>query len=279
MDMAEYYTLQNENDAEKYIDFLKFLRENQKILKKAMGPYTDPDDKKNEKFYNQLCKFLKKQEEKFELDGSYKYKFVSGKGIEVQENGKILMYLVSDQFGFSAPRIELNHIYDDYLTSKEFEGDYENIKTWILNSRTLGGSFLWPKNKDGDFNSRRGGTNKYSRRYYIQDRVDLTLAEVKSFYGDKKDCPILNEVIEGCPEIEIWLSHFKNFKTFVEFFMFGGDFVRDGKVIKLKHMEEKTARDDNIYNLSQSEKKEMLDDLCNVRILHRTQKMEDVSLN
>lgn len=276
--MVLFYTLQKDDG--KYVKFLKFLRENKKNIKKPMDPYTDPDNKKNEIFYSKLCEFLNQREKEFKLKGTYKYRFVFDNGIEASEDGKFLMYLVSDQFGFSAPRVELNHIYDDYLISEDFDGNYEKIKDWIKNSRTLGGSFLWPKDEKGDFNKRRGGTKRYIQKYYIQDRVDLTLEEVKSFYGDKKKCPILNEVVKGCPEMKVWLGHFgegkEGFSTFTEFFMFDDDFVdKNGDIIKLKHMENKTGEDDNIYQLSQHEKREMLDDLCNVRILNRTNNMEN----
>lgn len=265
------YTLDGEE--KEYLEFLKWLRENKKMLKSVMGQYKDPDMYSDD-LYDDLCKFLNKREKNF-LHGSYEY-VKSGRGIEVYETGKKLMRLVSDQFGFSAPRIELNHIYDDYLVSEDFSGDYDSILNWIKSSRTLGGSFLWPKNKDGDINTARGGTNIYRKNYPLQDRVDLTLMEIKGFLdNDEESCLVISKVVKKCPELGVWLRHFGNFQTFSKFFMFDvSGFVKNGEVVKLEHMEDKTKEKDNIYELSQDEKKEMLDDLCR-RIEKRSEEMEE----
>ena len=127
----------------KYLRALKAL----KVL--PQNPYNDPDAKKtkNQWFYNGLRGFLEAQEHnmKEELNGEWEYVLnESGHGIDVKnENGEMYTTLISDQFGFSAPRPEKDHPYDIYLETCS-EGDIDRISEWIYYSRTIGGSFLWP---------------------------------------------------------------------------------------------------------------------------------------
>lgn len=232
--------------------------------------YNDPDteESRSYEFYEKITEFLNIQENLLEdrLEGKYTYKFnyTNPYGIEVREksndprdkNKEIesgpIFYLKSDQFGFSRPSKEHKHPYDSYLekTSKEAENKEKDIKEkekeiddaknkvakWLYETRRLGGSFLWPmeKNENGTWNSNpqyntnRGGSKKGGS--YIEDRVDLTLLEIKQVMDYiRVDHPKLEgNILWNCclPETNMvkWLRHFRNFETYVEFFCFE-DFV------------------------------------------------------
>ena len=223
------------------------------------GKYFDPDVEENSSFdfYRNLTMFLNAQEKKLsgKLEKRYIYFFnqTNPYGIEVREKiqGKIsgpIFYLKSDQFGFSAPK-SLNelkeHPYDTFIRlNNNSDEAKKDVLRWLYLTRGLGGSFLWPMEYDGRggyienprYNSARGGTRgaalkgKNNYWYYIEDRVDLTLNEIKQvleYIGT--DHPELqgNNLWNCClPETNMvkWLRHFKYFKTYVEFFKFE-DFV------------------------------------------------------
>lgn len=222
--------------------------------------YKDPDTKESRsyEFYENLTKFLNIQENSLEdqLEGKYTYKFnyTNPYGIEVREkfndprdmNKEIesgpLFYLKSDQFGFSAPK-DNKYPYDSYLekTSKEAENKEKkqkapknNVAEWLYNTRSLGGSFLWPMEPDGkggyqenpQYNNARGGTKNSAgdSKYYIEDRVDLTLLEIKQVmdYIGLDHPELEGNILWKCclPETNMvrWLKHFKTFETYVKFF-------------------------------------------------------------
>ena len=52
----------------------------------------------------------------------------------------------------------------------------EFLTKYVYTTRTLGGSFLWPESWHRDYNMGRGN------RSYIEDRVDLTLLEIKHYF-------------------------------------------------------------------------------------------------
>lgn len=56
----------------------------------------------------------------------------------------------------------------------------EFLANYVYKTRTLGGSFLWPKSLCSTYNKSRGIRN------YIEDRVDLTLLEIKHIYEIRK---------------------------------------------------------------------------------------------
>jgi hypothetical protein len=218
------------------------------------NPYRDPDgkDAKAWNYYQNLTAFLNAQEDFYQKQNRQKqnrlkkwtYEFQTDKvpyGIAVKENKKaLLFYLKSDQFGFSAPSVDKNHIYDVYLEKSDDKASaINNIKEWILRTRTLGGGLLWPmeQNEDGKWianpqiNTMRGGSKTYKSKYYIEDRIDLTLWEIKhylDFNSEKKGQKYCEEykgdILCGCmkksPNLRKWLDHFQDFKTYVEFFCF-----------------------------------------------------------
>ena len=323
--MCKKYSINNENEKE-YRDYLNWLAQ------KPDNPYIDPDseykDKRSQDFYQDLCQFLNARECELEqkLNGKYKYDFDKNDkpyGVQVKEiigkEEKLIFYLKSDQFGFSRPSEEQKYIYDIYLKqSKNKAKAINDIINWISNTRTLGGSFLWPmeKNKDGkwlsnpEYNKDRGGSKYGSKRYYIQDRSDLTLFEVKNLYSkytkdkDEDGNILLYSKINKWSNMKKWLNHFRNFKTYVEFFGFKIDdetksFVnnknevrnifpfenKDGKIVEyfgtdfsINEYIEKYFKEFNIYNEKQDnyiDKIEKMLNLVTYLIRERSKWMED----
>lgn len=109
----------------------------------------------------------------------------------------------------------------------------DQVADWIISSRTLGGSFLWPFSFYETYNMRRGGTINSNRSHYIQDRVDLTLWEIYYWYNKNKKSTIMTRVRDekAREDLKKWLSHFKDFETYIEFFCFEA-FVSKEKSIK-----------------------------------------------
>ncbi len=200
--------------------------------------YCDPDltYKKgyDNHYFSQLNSFLNKREIdlRAKLNGNYVYDFVKGEGIEVSEilkdeGKKALFYLRSDQFGFSAPSNEKSHPYDLYIMKhKNKKEAIKQVADWIIDSRTIGGSFLWPKPFYNKYNQNRGGKISSSRKYYIQDRVDLTLWEIYYWYKDKSKSTIMTRCDDNSSNLNKWLSHFNSFLTYIEFFCFK-DFIEN----------------------------------------------------
>lgn len=205
--------------------------------------YCDPDTtyKKgfNHHFFEQLVVFLTKQEcrLKEKLEGKYQYTFEEGKGIKVEDKkNKDIFYLKSDQLGFSAPINEKVYPYDLFLIkSRDIDKALEQVANWIISSRTIGSSFLWPEQFYKKYNLSRGGKIDSKNKYYIQDRVDLTLWEIFYWYENNINNDSSNNKVtkmtsvndeEATDDLEKWLSHFKTFETYIEFFCFQ-DFVNE----------------------------------------------------
>lgn len=214
-------------------------------------PYNDPDAQKsrNKWFYDDLRKFLIEREDKL---GCKTWKYIlneSGQGIDViDKEGERITTLISDQFGFSRPTSDkYKHPYDIYLSKNldNRENAINQVCEWIYYSRTIGGSFLWPKEIWNDYNDLRGG-HKFSKEmsddtyekspstkqgkgfhsYHLEDRVDLTLLEIYLFYNRNKNVE-LNRCwthaklsIIGEDVLCKWFEHFRSFEKYVDFFRF-----------------------------------------------------------
>lgn len=197
--------------------------------------YFDPDesykDHCDHSFFYDLATFLNEQEKEMKksLQGSFEYRFIEGEGIKVSDKDKKMQsfYLRSDQFGFSAPKNGRCYPYDLYIKKHENKDEaIEQVIKWISMSRTIGGSFLWPRQFWKNYNRERGGQINTTRKYYIQDRVDLTLWEIKNWYSGHG----VSDILERCREINLeqWLGHFKNFETYVTYFMLDKFVSSDG---------------------------------------------------
>ena len=195
------------------------------------------------------------------LCGKYEYKFnqVEGKlhGIVVSSNGEKIFTLRSDLFGFSAPELnwrEKNNFtpYELYLMKNcNEQNSAETVVEWIMNTRTLGGAFLWPIKKyraqhKTQYNLTRGGHIPQIKRQYIQDRVDLTLLEIKHSYDAEYGTQYTSDLLckqyqNSSNHIQEWLQHFKNFPTYIEFFCLDGFVDKDSympwDLVALEHGE------------------------------------------
>lgn len=304
---------------ENYPSFLVSLQ-----TAKKLKIYNDPDttwSNKNSKFYNNLVDFLNEQEDNYKdrLEDKWTYEFPSEKdepgGICVYECKVKKLILRSDQFGFSAPQdldtMDKKYPYGEYIlssTPEELNKRCENVSNWIYNTRSIGGSFLWPlfesKKSSSIYNMKRG------RKSYIQDRVDLTLLEIKEFYqklynkkGSKndfdnvktalKDLVLLSDVRDA-EFIYKWLSHFKTFENYIDFFClkpFCDDYYNPiditnkfkGKIpiVKPEKKEETFKYDGNISfkDNSVEARSKHIEDMCNElsnKIVDRSKDIEDI---
>lgn len=230
--------------------------------------YKDPDGYTNKpEYYYEYYSLLKTHAKQIN--------FIQG----TEEDGYPIfindMKLKSDQFGFSFATISSKkfHPYDAYLllfNDAELLKDDENsplnkVDTWINKTRSVGGSFLWPledpkkypPNQNPPYNFYRGGLVKINiSRYgsYIQDRVDLTLYEIKEVYDfinnkkTKKEIKgnILIKYSSEETNMFKFLNIFGTFETFVKIFGFDNNFVRqvdnDWKVVNIFETKKKDLK-------------------------------------
>ncbi|MGN6712895.1 DUF6994 family protein [Anaerocolumna jejuensis] len=303
-------------------DYKKYLKSEKNNCR-----YDDPDMKRERGavYYENLVKFLKHQEmemknrlhgEAWEFEFVYKNSQVYNNGSpdSIQVTYKVnsvekKLFLRSDQFGFTALQgIKGVHKswtnkypYAKYLKyNNEDKTSCDFVADCIWSTRTIGGSFIWPIQKQCNkwctyYNTARGIRN------YLEDRVDLTLLEVKHYLDDpefyKKNNPyndILYSSIKGdTSPMEDFLAHFGSFKNYVQYFHFDNfvekinentlmplnvvwsDLEKNIKVLLENEPEHKTNR---IKNLDKKTLKKMLK---NVRILtsERTQWIENNIFN
>lgn len=298
--------LDNQNELKKFKEeyriFLNTLWDNIKNNKREYkkypdrGPYSDPDSffknnvRNNSLFYEDLCKFLNCQTDskKYAFEDSYiKYK---GRGKCYGEK------FYPDQFGFSAPCTNLNHIYDKYLqlsqkNGKNKEETIENVINWIIEARTIGGAFIWPKTKGRrkSYNVWRGGSSNIKGGCYIEDRVDLTLLEIKHYLENTIN---KKEKLPKCREEDRWLDSFKKldpcnpFKKYVDTFHFNSfvnenyvpydivnsDFAK-GKIKIINENEVNYSKENSIYKIEDLEMIERILNNVNILIKERTKKI------
>ena len=174
----------------------------------------------------------------------------------IHVTGDVDLYLTSDQFGFSAPvyndgwitdgntaicdGIKGTYPYAKFLKLSKKENRLQIVARCINDTRTIGGSFIWPKIYIGSWNS------KYNLcrgvKSHIEDRVDLTLCEIKAFYDayeEDRDFAAVKEKLASSnilllkyadsKAIYEWLSIFGTFENYVRFFCFE-DFVVEEKM-------------------------------------------------
>lgn len=259
--------------------------------------YIDPDKKENEEFYRELSNFL----------NASRISRKNNKILSFEANeapyGMITVYykdkygnkqhftVHSDQFGFSAvPCIYFrkNYPLSRYLEMQKNKEAAQFLADYVLTTRTLGGSFLWPETLWKGYNRSRGCAK-------IEDRVDLTLLEIKHYFeyrelDDKKNFKFSKDrlfVHYKKTDAQTWFGFFDSFEDYVDFFMFN-DFVEDistngkkeympiniltGKRFKTDYpgYEMDTLKDIKEYKL-----KAMLD-LVMDKVAKRTKKMEDL---
>lgn len=244
---TNYKTYENKGDAEK----------ERKRIWKQLGDsetaycdiYIDPDYKKNKDFYRHLSSFLNaaswknKKKLYFKANEHKPDKNIDGM-ITVYKDPKCEDYcftLHSDQLGFSAvPWIYFSTKYplSRYFEMQKNKSDKDpdaiaNFLTkYVYTTRTLGGSFLWPETLWNGYNLSRGCAK-------IEDRVDLTLLEIKHYFeyrdlDDKKNFKYSGDILfryYDNLDAQTWFGFFDSFEDYVDFFMFN-DFVDKDKQTK-----------------------------------------------
>lgn len=200
--------------------------------------YIDPDGKKNTDFYSALSDFLNAASCEHRKDLLFKANGLSKKGIMVyrKKDKKEYFTIQSDQLGFSAvPWIYFSTQYplSRYFEMQKNEEAAKFLTDYVLATRTLGGSFLWPESWYKGYNMNRGNGR------YIEDRVDLTLLEIKHYFeyrdlDDKKKFKYRRDILFSryiIPDAQTWFGFFDSFEDYVDFFMFN-DFVDKDKQTK-----------------------------------------------
>lgn len=220
---TNYKTYENKGDVEK---------EKERIWEQLGGSetaycdiYIDPDGKENKGFYRDLSNFLNAANSHRKNKLSFEAYETPDEMISVYYNKgkkgeKKYFSLQSDQLGFSAvPWIYFSTKYplSRYFEMQKNKEAAQFLAEYVLTTRTLGGSFLWPKSLCSTYNKSRG------IRSYIEDRVDLTLLEIKHFYEYRGD--LLFRQYKN-PDAYTWFGFFKSFEDYVDFFMFN-DFVKE----------------------------------------------------
>lgn len=257
------------DNKEEYIKYLTYKNEK--------DVYIDPDttyNLKNHLFYTNLIAFLNAREDWFcqkkgVKGGAFckKWHFVFNNyvegniepcGIKVMVDGEAVLFLRSDQFGFTAPHglnksirpwNSKNNPYIKYLRESKDKDKFQNVGNWVWATRSIGGSFLWPVKKcsgvwKSQYNIYRG------LQSYIEDRVDLTLFEIKHYYDFKKEnkeCDIENykyksdklyttELSKTDSAMKMWLDHFESFEEYIEYFMFDCFVVDENDAYEVKNI-------------------------------------------
>lgn len=145
---------------------------------------------------------------------------------------------------------------------------------------------MWPRHSDHNgwnYNQARGGTRKSinNPRYYIEDRVDLTLLEIKHIFDEKKkETDILYSFHNECKGLRTFFDHFGSFNTYIDFFKME-DFVENDNLIDIMTGRELTAADaavyrkklKSIYSLDFEDTQKMLSKV-NEMIVARTGRMQ-----
>lgn len=216
--------------------------------------YIDPDGKKNTDFYSALSDFL----------NASRISRKNNKILSFEANeapyGMITVYykdkygneqhftVHSDQLGFSAvPKIYFrkNYPLSRYLEMQKNKLDKLKNKSdidvvadfltkYVYTTRTLGGSFLWPESWYKGYNMSRGNGREIKDKIikgnagYIEDRVDLTLLEIKHYFeyrdlDDKKNFKYSGDILFSrykIPDAQTWFGFFDSFEDYVDFFLF-----------------------------------------------------------
>lgn len=230
------------------------------VCKSECKIYNDPDGKENEKFYRALSDFLnasrisRKNNKILSFEANeapYGMITVHYKG----QNGKEYGFrLHSDQLGFSAvPCIYFRNNYplsrylemqknklDKLKNKSDIDVVADFLTKYVYTTRTLGGSFLWPESWYKGYNMSRGNGREIKDKIikgnagYIEDRVDLTLLEIKHYFeyrelDDKKNFKYSGDILfryYDNLDAQTWFGFFDSFENYVDFFMFN-DFVED----------------------------------------------------
>lgn len=266
--------------------------------------YMDPDKKESIDFYNDLSDFLNAASCEHRKDLLFKANGLSKKGIMVyrKKDKKEYFTIQSDQLGFSAvPWIYFSTKYplSRYFEMQKNEEAAKFLTDYVLATRTLGGSFLWPESWYKAYNMSRGNgknnksDNKDNNIGYIEDRVDLTLLEIKHYFeyrelDDKKNFKFSKDrlfVHYKKTDAQTWFGFFDSFEDYVDFFMFN-DFVYKDKQTKeytpiniltgAPFEKDYLNYEKDVLKVLEEDKLKAMLDLVMDKVANRTKKMEDL---
>lgn len=287
---------------ESYKDYLQQKLSNpEKILKWDKSVYLDPDTTRNNPnspFFKQLEEYLNRKEIYLNTDRKWSYKFENSY-INVYDGNKIVLKLISDQLGFSAPIYSINRKEEKGWTSKGLvkypyakyllnnKEDIKIILQIIKNTRSLGGSFIWPIGTyKSVFNINKGVGG------FIDDRADITLDIIRYFYilynkglSDEdiklnmKNLILLNG--DDADNIMKWLKHFDTFENYIKFFSFHNfvDIENDYRVYNLSSNPNRRTyldKEKRIYEMDNEQLENILININN-QTVDRTNKMLEKS--
>lgn len=211
------------------------------VCKSECKIYNDPDGKENEKFYRALSDFLnasrisRKNNKILSFEANEDPHGMITVYYKNQNGKKHGFTLHSDQLGFSAvpcTYFKQNYPLSRYLEMQRNKSENDQAKAadfltkYVYTTRTLGGSFLWPESWHRDYNMGRGNGS------YIEDRVDLTLLEIKHIYEFRKLeslLPYSRDLLFNRHKNQYadkWFGFFDSFEDYVDFFLFNG-FVKE----------------------------------------------------
>lgn len=255
--------------------------------------YMDPDKKESIDFYNDLSDFLNAASCEHRKDLLFKANGLSKKGIMVyrKKDKKEYFTIQSDQLGFSAvPWIYFSTKYplSRYFEMQKNEEAAKFLTDYVLATRTLGGSFLWPESLYKDYNPGRG-------RAKIEDRVDLTLLEIKHYFeyrelDDKKKFKYSGDILFSrykFLDTQTWFGFFDSFEDYVDFFLFNGFVKEINKNGKKEYMPINILTGDpfekdylnyekDVLKVLEEDKLKAMLDLVMRKVKTRSEKMEDL---
>lgn len=255
--------------------------------------YMDPDKKESIDFYNDLSDFLNAASCEHRKDLLFKANGLSKKGIMVyrKKDKKEYFTIQSDQLGFSAvPWIYFSTKYplSRYFEMQKNEEAAKFLTDYVLATRTLGGSFLWPESLYKDYNPGRG-------RAKIEDRVDLTLLEIKHYFeyrelDDKKKFKYSGDILFSrykFLDTQTWFGFFDSFEDYVDFFLFNGFVKEINKNGKKEYMTINILTGDpfekdylnyekDVLKVLEEDKLKAMLDLVMRKVKTRSEKMEDL---
>lgn len=277
--------------------------------------YNDPDKKENVDFYNDLSDFLNAASCEHRKDLLFKANGLSKKGIMVyrKKDKKEYFTIQSDQLGFSADTwiyfstkyplsryLEMQKNKLDKLKNKsDIDVVADFLTKYVYTTRTLGGSFLWPESWYKAYNMSRGNGREIKDKItkgnagYIEDRVDLTLLEIKHYFeyrelDDKKKFKYSGDILfryYDNLDAQTWFGFFDSFEDYVDFFMFNDFVYKDKQTKEYTPINILTGEPfekdylnyekDVLKGLEEYKLKAMLD-LVMDKVANRTKKMEDL---
>lgn len=192
--------IQFENDYKKLVNKIEkyYEEDNSRSIYEASINVCRPDEymQIEKKICEDWVEFLNNQESKNQkLQERWKYKIKENGSqffIEVSQDKEPIMDLYYDLFG---------------LSMSEDKSNYKSADNYIMDAIKISGMFVWPCDKSG-VKSDIGNID-------LMDRIDIKLYKLKEYYKELEKRNFDNK--ENNLIIK-WLSHFKTFKNYINYF-------------------------------------------------------------